>query len=224
MPEEENVITYETFRKFQRNERESQKLQKLPEDFYKSCNAWIKRKNEAYEKTKNTMILKEIENVMLIIKDILDRRERKLALMAIQTVRSKAVPQNLLPYEINYFDAIVEQLKNMREGILKIIKEGQLPKEEKSDEQLKKEEEKIREKPIIDKEKYIEEIKENVKEKERLKEIGKFKLVRILEHIPQFLGTDEKAYGPLEKDDLITLENKIADLLVSKNKAEYVEI
>jgi len=234
MPEEENIITYETFRKFQRNERENQELQELPEDFYKSCNTWIKRKNEMYEKTKDTMILKEIENVMSIIKDILDRRERKLILMAIQTVRSKAPPRNLLPYEIDHFDTIVKQLKNMREGILKIISGETNPPKNEPDEP-RKQPESIKnksedndipknEEPTIDKEKYIEEIKESVKEKEKLKEIEKFKLVKILDNIPQFLGTDGKVYGPLEKDDLITLENKIADLLVSKNKAEYIEI
>lgn len=208
---EENIITYETFRKFQRMERENQALQKLPEDFYKSCHEWIKRKSESYEKTKDNMILKEIENVMSIIKDILDRRERKLLSMAIQTVRSNIPPKNLLSHEEKCFDVIVEHLKEMRENILNEIKEGY----EKSKEEQKKSPEKST--PPV-------EVEKTVQKEPKPSETDKFKLIRILDDVPQFLGVDGKVYGPLKKDDLITLEDKIADLLVSKNKAEYVEI
>lgn len=214
--EEKNIITYETFRKFQRMERENKELQELPGDFYESCNEWIKRKNKAYQKTKNKMILKEIENVMSIIRDILDRRERKLLMAAIKAVRSDAPPKNLLPYEEKHFDAIVEHLKKVREGILEIIKGGEgekKPKEEKKDEKDEK-----------DKEKYMEEIKEDIKNKSKLKKLEGYRLVKILEDVPQFLGVKEKTYGPLKKDDLVTLEEKVADLLVSKNKAEFAEI
>ena len=134
---EDNVITYETFRKFQRKERESENLQELPEDFFKSCAEWIKRKARAYEETKDLMIQREIENVLGIIKDILDRRERKLLLLAMHTVRSNVVPKNLHPYEEEYFDKIVESLKGMRERILKVIKGESEETEEKEDEELR---------------------------------------------------------------------------------------
>ncbi|MCD6367838.1 MAG: DNA replication complex GINS family protein [Candidatus Aenigmarchaeota archaeon] len=230
MSEEENVITYETFRKFQRLERESQELQKLPEDFYKSCYEWIKRKNEMYEKTKNTMIIKEIENVMSIIKDILDRRERKLLMMAIRMVRSNIPPKNLLPMEAKHFDEIVRHLKEMRESILNIIKGGESEAdtedrkelENQETEKIPQDEESVK---IEEKENEIE--TDSKKDNEivpKLKIPNGFKLIRILDDIPQFVGLDGRTYGPLKKDDLITLEDKVADLLISKNKAEPIEV
>lgn len=274
---EENVITYETFRKFQRQERENENLQKLPEDFFQSCAEWINRKGKVYHETKDTMILKEIENVMSIIKDILDRRERKLLLMAMHAVRSNAVPQNIHSHEEKHFDGIVDHLKNMREKILGVIKEED--KTEKLEKEFKKEVKKVEEEgikpmvkkpkpptkteelekkeekkpeddihyekiavPLIEKKLHEEKKEKEASEEEKPKKepelIGKeheaplpkiveppgFKLVKILEEVPKFLGTDGKAYGPFRLDDLVTLEERIAELLVSKKKAEFANI
>ncbi len=222
----ENVITYETFRKFQRYERDNKQLQELPEDFYQSCAEWMKRKEKIYEETKDPMIIKEIENVMTIIKDILDRRERKLLLLAMHSVRGNAVPQNLLPFEAKHFDIIVEHLREMREGILSQIKGTG---EEKSGEEKKEEpkEEKVVEKEPKEETKKEEDAAEELKKDEKLpkiKQLEGFKLVRILEEIPQFLGTDGRSYGPFKPEDLVTLEEKVADLIINKNKAEPVNI
>jgi len=235
----ENVITYETFRKFQRYERDNKQLQKLPEDFYQSCAEWMKRKEKIYEETKDPMIIKEIENVMTIIKDILDRRERKLLLLAMHSVRGNAVPQNLLPFEAKHFDIIVEHLREMREGILSQIKgtgeeksgeeKKEEPKEEEPEEKTEdiKKEEKVVEKEAEEETKKEEEVAEELKKDEKLpkiKQIDGFKLVRILDEIPQFLGTDGRIYGPFKPEDLVTLEEKVADLIINKNKAEPVNI
>lgn len=143
-------------------------------------------------------------------------RQKKKGVKRRKTIRGNRISEEVVQVNVK----VEEQNKEAKkiEELLGIEKKEK-PKKEEPQKEEKKEEE-----PIVDKEKYMQEIKESVKKKEKIKEIEKFKLVKILEHIPQFLGTDEKVYGPLEKDDLITLENKIADLLVSKNKAEFVEI
>ncbi|MCK4635127.1 MAG: hypothetical protein KAT37_04600, partial [Candidatus Aenigmarchaeota archaeon] len=203
--------------------------------------------------------------------DILDRRERKLLLMAMHAVRSNAVPQNIHSHEEKHFDGIVDHLKNMREKILGVIKEED--KTEKLEKEFKKEVKKAEEegiKPMIKKpepptkteepekeeekkpeedihyekiavpliEKKLHEEKEAPKEEKPKKEpelveekhevpLPKiveppgFKLVKIIEEVPKFLGTDGKAYGPFKPDDLVTLEERIAELLVSKKKAEF---
>jgi len=186
----------------------------------------MKRKEKIYEETKDPMIIKEIENVMTIIKDILDRRERKLLLLAMHSVRGNAVPQNLLPFEAKHFDIIVEHLREMREGILSQIKGIG---EEKSGEEKKEEpkEEKVVEKEPKEETKKEEDAAEELKKDEKLpkiKQLEGFKLVRILEEIPQFLGTDGRSYGPFKPEDLVTLEEKVADLIINKNKAEPVNI
>ena len=275
---DENVITYETFRKFQKQERDSENLQKLPDDFFQSCAEWIKRKGDTYQQNKDTMILKEIENVMSIIRDILDRRERKLLLMAMHAVRSNAAPQNLHKHEENHFDSIVNHLKDMREKILAAIKGEDIkefvPEKEKSTEKLEKEfkkevkkaENEAKEKnspqekqalPITRQEKSIQEDtfkgEENKEEKDSEDDLvevepepGKKKeeeepgpiqiepgnsmpkiieqegymVLRVMEEVPKFLGTGGKTYGPFGKDDIVTVEEKMAKLLIDRGKAE----
>ncbi len=243
---EDNVITYETFRKFQRKERESENLQELPEDFFKSCAEWIKRKARAYEETKDLMIQREIENVLGIIKDILDRRERKLLLLAMHTVRSNVVPKNLHPYEEEYFDKIVESLKSMRERILKVIKGESEETEERDERQEVSPQEKPPEKKEEPEKKEVEtkEIKEFVEEgsvpesEEKGEETGAevkvegkepkiveppgCKLVKILSEVPKFLGVDGREYGPFKPNDIVTLEKEVAEILVKGNKAEFL--
>ena len=52
----------------------------------------------------------------------------------------------------------------------------------------------------------------------------KTKLIRILNPLPKFLGTDLKTYGPFEEEDLASLPSKIADLIVEKKRAEEIKL
>ncbi|MCD6478084.1 MAG: DNA replication complex GINS family protein [Candidatus Aenigmarchaeota archaeon] len=231
--DEKNVVTYETFRKFQRMERDSEQLQKLPENFYELCANWMRRKEKLYKETNDPLIVREIENLMTIIKDIIDRRERKLLLLAMYSVRGSAVPQNLLPFEEKHFDVIVEQLKEMRDEVFSIIKgkpQEQRPREEveeKADKEMEVTEESetpIKEEPEKEyKEEIVEQKPQRAKEP-KLAEPSGFKLVKILNEIPQFLGTDGRSYGPFMPDDIVTLEDEVADLLIKKGRAEKINI
>ncbi|MBI4017860.1 MAG: DNA replication complex GINS family protein [Candidatus Aenigmarchaeota archaeon] len=118
----ESIITYETFRKFQRQEKDNDALQKLPDDFYSLCREWIQRKEAMYTNTKDPSILREIENVMLVMKDILERRERKLLTLALHNVRGNIIPQNLMPSERSTFDIIASQLEKSHKAVLDMIK------------------------------------------------------------------------------------------------------
>ena len=121
----ENVISYETFRKFQRIEHENDSLQPIPEDFYRSCADWMKRKEKLYEETKELSIIREIDNVMQIMKDIMDRREKKILLLASHSTRSNLVPKNLLKDEVECFGSMSSTLKNFREKMLKSLSGGE---------------------------------------------------------------------------------------------------
>lgn len=129
MPEEneENAITYETFRKFQRREKNNEKLQDLPDDFFKHCIEWLNRKQEKFDETNESTLLHEIENVKSIVKDIFNRRRRKILQLALHSVRSNKVSKNLLPEEKQFFDTIVDQLEELEEKLLKRILKGKKP-------------------------------------------------------------------------------------------------
>jgi len=65
--------------------------------------------------------------------------------------------------------------------------------------------------------------------KERRDKILKFKpeKQRVLiakEDIPEFVGTDEKTYGPFKKGDILKLPEDIMEILVEQGLAEEIEV
>ena len=46
--------------------------------------------------------------------------------------------------------------------------------------------------------------------------------MRILNAIPQFIGDDLNTYGPFEEEYIASLPEKVADILIIKNKAKII--
>ena len=67
------VITYEALREIQRNERKSERLVELDDSFYKNVEEYFIRKSP-----KNSIQETEIRNAKSILRDIVDRREKKI--------------------------------------------------------------------------------------------------------------------------------------------------
>jgi DNA replication initiation complex subunit (GINS family) len=188
-----NLISYETIRAAHRAEKEDQ-LQKLPDDFFQSVKNWI----EIKEKQRDSFSLLEVENAKKLLEDIINRRQRKLVMSALRTIRGELPPSNLTNPEREFFDKIVVLLKSYRENI---------------DEKLKGIEKVVEEK--------IEETKEIIKDlkEPELKIEGK-KILKILTDIPRFVGVDMQPYGPLKTGDVITLPEEIGNLLIQRRVAE----
>lgn len=218
--EEENAITYETFRKFQRKEKNNEKLQELPEDFFNSCVGWLNEKEEKFQESNDSSLLREIENVKKLVKDIFDRRRKKILLLALHSVRSKKVSKNLLPEEEEFFEKTVRNLQELEGNLLERVLKGEKPQ---SSGEL--EEEEVKEGGEAEAERK-EETPMDVGREEKLDiEIeSDAKLVRVIEEVDKFMSTDENEYGPLEKDDLVTLPNDVADLLLKEGKVEPSKI
>ena len=49
------------------------------------------------------------------------------------------------------------------------------------------------------------------------------KLVRFLNAVPKFVGTELEEYGPFEEEDIANLPLPIADLLLEKGKVEEIK-
>ncbi len=196
------LITYETIRNAHRAEKDEE-LQKLPEGFFESVRNWFKHK----EKMKDTTSLLEVENAKKLLEDIINRRQKKIVLSALSTVRGQLPPSNLTDEERKFFDDIVNSLKSFKNNMeerfrsYEEIVEEKVEEAKKSIEDLKPKEEKI-EKPVI-------------------KPNGKL-LVKILTDLPRFVGSDMQAYGPLKTGDVITLPEEIGKLLVTRKIAENI--
>jgi DNA replication initiation complex subunit (GINS family) len=118
------MLTYETIRGFAKQEKESTKLVKLPEDFFAQAREYLEKK-EAMGREKNN--LWELQSARRVLEDLLESRERKIVTLALYSVRSGMMPENLAPEEREFFDSVKERIKQFRKkrrGVLEGGKAG----------------------------------------------------------------------------------------------------
>ncbi|MEM5793938.1 MAG: hypothetical protein QXS48_03255 [Candidatus Aenigmatarchaeota archaeon] len=173
----EETITFEVIRKIQREEQNSPKLTKLPENFYQKLTLYLEQKRKVSEENRKVAI--ELKNVKALIEDIFNRRERKIINQAIITVRTQIPPENLTEEEKEFFDILVKTIGERRKRIL-----GQIFSEKKEEENL----------------------------------------VVFKEDVPQFIGSDEKIYGPFKKGDIAKLPEENVRILKERGIVEEFKV
>jgi len=196
------LITYETIRSAHRAEKDEE-LQKLPEGFFDSVRNWFKHK----ENMKDTTSLLEVENAKKLLDDIVNRREKKIVLSALRTVRGDLPPANLDSEERKFFDQLVDTLKSFKNDMNEKFRSYADIVEEKV-EDAKKSLEIMRPKEIVEPQKLI-------------KPNGKL-MVKILADLPRFVGSNLQSYGPLKTGDVISLPEDIGNLLITRKVAENI--
>ena len=102
------MLTYETLRKIAHEEKGSNSLTKLPEDFLRSVQEYMKKKEQMSKDNESQW---EFESVRLVLEDILKSREKKILMAAHNFVSSGAVQENLTPEEREFFNSVVESIK-----------------------------------------------------------------------------------------------------------------
>ncbi len=195
-----DIITYETVRNAHRAEKEEE-LQKLPDGFFESVRNWFKIK----EKLKDTTSLLEVENAKKLLEDVINRRQKKIVLAALSTMRGQLPPAGLNDEERKFFDDIVNTLKSFKNDMNEKFRSFDDIAEEKVEEAKKS----------------IEEMKPVEVENIVVKPNGKI-LVKILIDLPKFVGFDMQSYGPLRTGDIITLPDEVAKLLITRKAAENI--
>lgn len=214
-------ITYETLFELLRIEKSRGELQKLDSDFFKDVLNYIKEKKESVESLKDKTDLfaaderqkaeKQLQNVKKIIKDIYERREKKIIEAALDSSRmfSGVIDRSaLLEEEKKLFDSVLEVLNNFRKGILfSLIEAKQIDiKNEKTEEKAE------------------EERKHTDTEKKQTEEVKKeTMMIRFLHPVPKFIGKSLEEYGPFDKEDVANIPSELAELLVKKERAETIE-
>lgn len=201
-------ITYETLFEILRREKTREALQKLDVMFFDEVVSYLKEKKTALEQLKTKMDLFAVEelrksemqhdNTRKIIKELYEKREKKIINMAIdasRTFSSVMDTSSMLDKEKMFFEHLVNTLDRFRKGILFNVMEAALPQIDV----LKQEEAKAEDKKL-------EEIKE--------------KMIRFKNAVPKFFGENLEEYGPFEKEDIAKLPAAIADVLIEKDRAE----
>lgn len=210
-------ITYESLFELLRNEKNREELQELDKDFFKNIIEYLEEKNSILNKPDDNIFIKsekekatqQLSNTKRIIKDLFQRREKKIISMALikSRVDAKVDISSLLEEEKLVFDQLVKLFNNVKKGILNNIIDGKMPEMSA-----------IEEKPI---EKIITEVKEK-QEQECADENNS--MIRFIQYVPSFLGTDLNNYGPFEPEDLACIPNRIVKLLVEKKAAERIDM
>lgn len=136
--EEEEVITYEKIREIWRKERDSVEIIKLPENFMEKVKKYLKEKKaliEEFEKEDEELALRirlEFENAKKTLRDIYEKREKKIVELALLYSKGKGnvtEVSNMSEEEKELMDKIVKLLRESREKFFNELNEVKVEKE-----------------------------------------------------------------------------------------------
>jgi DNA replication initiation complex subunit (GINS family) len=122
------VVSFEYLRKILNEEKKSQNLTKIPDDFYETVRMYIEGKKKLAKEKKDEI---ELRNIERIVENIFNLRERKIINFAIMAARAGVQPSNLTSEEKQFFQKVFETLKERRVILdkLKSALEGEVKKE-----------------------------------------------------------------------------------------------
>ncbi|MEM3374037.1 MAG: hypothetical protein QXE31_02330 [Candidatus Woesearchaeota archaeon] len=237
--ESNDIITYDALFELVRNEKIKEELIKINPKIYDQIINYLKSKLEIYKNFKANeseaeKIKTQINSARKLIKEWYEKREKKIALLAITKSRIKNVDESsLLPEEKLMLDELTQTLEKYRQNILLNLinlKKPIIENENNRNLDIPK--------PILQKEKNLnlEEKnsstniiinKTNIEEKNvNLKEINQAEKqmlkLRIFEDLPKFLGTNLEVYGPYKANEIIELPNDLAEVIIKRNKGEKI--
>lgn len=206
---QEVVITYETLFELLHREKERTDLQKLEPAFFSDVIGYIKDKKKILEAKDSTFAQegrrkteRQLENIYKILKEIYERREKKIISLALDKSRTKSNlidTSSLLKEEKVIFEALSDLLDTYRDSILYSVLNERMPFMQAIDK-----------KP-----------KEEFKPASELKKPTR--LVRFMSYMSKFVGPELEEYGPFDEEDIASLPFEVADVLIAKGKAEEIK-
>ncbi|MDO8740584.1 MAG: hypothetical protein Q7J54_03345 [Candidatus Woesearchaeota archaeon] len=204
--DKEVIITLETLFDLLRREKEREDLQKLDDSFFGDVVNYLKDKRQIMLKAESELFAeeekekttKQLANLSKILREFYERREKKIISMALAKSRIKSSlidASAFLDEEKMLFDQLLLVFDNFRDKVLFSVLNEKLP------------------------------LFEHAKEEPEKKEIQakETKTIRFLSSVPKFVGKELEVYGPFEEENIANLPSEIADLLISKGRAEEIE-
>ena len=206
---EDSAITFESLYNLVRNEKVNEAIQKLSPDIHSEIISYLNTKISIYKdaKAKNLnpeeaeKIRTQIVSARKLIKEIYERRERKILQLAINKSRIRKVDETtLLTHERMLLDEVTEILDTYRKDILLSLVNAKLPSG--SPQQEKKEAAEPEEEDMV-------------QEAEEVILIE----VKFTKPVPKFLGKEAEVLGPFNPGDTAKLDKDIANILITKEHA-----
>ncbi len=212
------IITYDTLFEILRNEKTKEDIQKLHKTFFHDVINYLNEKqnniNEKkdqqglFELDEKEKTLHQIGNIKKILRDIYERREKKIISMALNKSRFSSNiidASSLLEEEKLFYEMMISLLDSQRENILNRLLRGEQLEKQKLE-------------PISNKEDF-----QSADELSKEETEESTKLIRFLTAVPKFMGEDMREYGSYEEEDVSKLPLEIADVLIKKERAEEIK-
>lgn len=225
------VITYETLFDLLRKEKSREELQQLPEDFYGQLIAYLRQKEAdvaaagGFNAPGSQKALIQYRNVQKILRELYERRERKILEMALNSARtgSNLIDTSaLLPQEKSFFGESADLLKGFRASLLTPILDGEVPAGvtvASREEPAQAEEPSAEAEPARGAGAATEASAESGLSAEEIAARDSC-AVRFIAAVPKFLGLKGDVLGPYESGDTAELPGKIAAVLYKKRRVE----
>ncbi|MBI4147854.1 DNA replication complex GINS family protein [Candidatus Woesearchaeota archaeon] len=205
MVEQKNVvITYETLYEILRREKSREQLQQLDPSFFDDVITYLAEKQNTYDSSlkktdmfsiaERDALAQQLANIRKILKELYERRERKLldiALNKSRTSSSLVDTANMLPQEQTFFDETLTLLSAYREKVLHNVSAGRRP--------------------------------DVIVASTAVVQSKRTKHVQFLHDVDQIVGEEMELYGPFTRDDEAELPPILADILIDKGSAKEVE-
>ncbi len=214
-----DIISYEELRRVQSLERDEKSLQEIEESFFKKVIKYIETKKNMIKENKNKDNVfseqaleknkHELININKIIKDICERRRRKIVNQALNNTSARVHNiENMLPEEEELYNKTIEIVKEYTNNFMSNFNSNSSEEKKETNEEKEEKSEKREE---------TNEEKEGVHE-ESEKSNNKYQL-KVKEQIPEFVWKDGKKYGPFENGETIHIEKTIGEILIKGGKA-----
>ena len=195
----DEMMTFSELRKVQKNEKREEKLTELGQNFMLNVADYFSTKKQTEGDSR------EYRNAERVFEKIISLREDKIIRSAkIAASSGGSAPDNLLPFENEFFRELKQAFSNHRENAL-----------ERKDEAVSVPEPALEPEPE-------QEPEPSPDEKEDDMEDGYVK-IQILSEVPEFMGTDLESYGPFDAGEEVKVPEDNAEILVNRGNAEELK-
>ncbi len=202
-------ITYETIFDLLVREKNRDELQKLSSTYFNDIVVYLQEKEKAMNSVNREDARRaeqQLENAKRLIKELYDRREKKVVFMALNGARineTKANHEAFLELEKKLYNGLVTFLISARQDVLDKTLNKTIPEQSTV--------------IISQQENKIEKISETKPETK-----PETKQVKLNISLSKFVDEKLQAFGPYNAGEIVVLPHKIANVLVSAGKASEV--
>ena len=205
---EEIAITFETLYELLMREKQREELLPLEPAFFQDVLNYLQEKMKVLERVskendlfsigEREKVEMEIRNIRKVLKDLYERRERKIIELAVNKSRTAHALDagQLLDEEQQFLDALVAVLDHYRSGVLMQLLQLKLPQVQRR----------------------LQLVAAGAENHDREKKPAEQLVVRFLHAVPKFVGRDLAIYGPFESDDVAGLPRELAEILLEKKR------